>query len=783
LFKYCYKGHDCAIIEFSTNNNTRTELTDKSEANTDVLDYDEIKHYEDTRYLSAQEAMYRLNEYEMNELSHTIYRLAVHNENEQYVYFNEGSENQVLNKNNETTLTAWFKLNQEDNDANQYLYTEIPKHYVFNKKEKKWNIRKKLRKPILVRMYLVNIQQRERFFIRLLLLTVRGAKSFQDLRTYQNVTYLTFFEAAKARNLISTDEEWDKCLKESSTYMFPKAMCELFAYICVFHNPINAYELYEKYKQHFYYPNMNEVEGEKYCLSIINQIVILHGYSLSNFNLPDVDDEDYTLAECEMNNDQNINVVDDLEEKINSLTDAQRIIFNTVINALNGKNKIKCIFIDGPGGSGKSYLLNLLISYCNKHKKNVLADAWTGIAANLLKEGKTVHTTFKLPLNVNETSSCNIKPNSPYSRKIKDVQLLIWDEISMAKKHAFEAIEKCLVDLSDSNEVFGGKVVVVSGDFRQTLPIARFGNRVLIIENCVKSSKLWQNFECMSLKQNKRISENDNEFKSWLLNVGNGNFLTKYERDNEIIKIPKTFISNGNIIDEIFGNLIDPQDQSFYDSVILAPRNVDVIEINNEILNRIPGPHTEYLSIDTAENDNNENLANIIPIEFLNSLTPNGLPQHKLKFKKGSIIMLLRNLNLNNGLCNGTRLIIEQLQEYTILAKIITGNESGSHVIIPRINLSPSPEEIPFRMTRRQFPIRLAHAMTINKSQGQSFKKVGVYLTTPVFSHGQLYVALSRVMSKNNLKICIPVKTVKNIKKTDEGIDIYTKNIVYTEIL
>lgn len=185
----------------------------------------------------------------------------------------------------------------------------------------------------------------------------------------------------------------------------------------------------------------------------------------------------------------------------------------------------------------------------------------------------------------------------------------------------------------------------------------------------------------MSLKQNNRISENDNEFKSWLLNVGNGNFLTKYERDNEIIKIPKTIISNGNIVDEIFWNLIDPHDQSFYDSVILAPRNVDVIEINNEFLNRIPGSHTEYLSIDIAENDNNENLANIIPVEFLNSLTPNGLSQDKLKFKKGSIIMLLRNLNLNNGLCNGTRLIIEQLQEYTILAKIITGNENGSHVI------------------------------------------------------------------------------------------------------
>jgi ATP-dependent DNA helicase PIF1 len=80
-------------------------------------------------------------------------------------------------------------------------------------------------------MFLVNAQQRERFFIRLLLLSVRGAKSFEDLRTYNNIIYPSFFEAAKARNLISTDEEWDNCLQVSSTYIFPKAMCELFAYI------------------------------------------------------------------------------------------------------------------------------------------------------------------------------------------------------------------------------------------------------------------------------------------------------------------------------------------------------------------------------------------------------------------------------------------------------------------------------------------------------------------------------------------------------------------------
>ena len=129
------------------------------------------------------------------------------------------------------------------------------------------------------------------------------------------------------------------------------------------------------------------------------------------------------------------------------------------------------------------------------------------------------------------------------------------------------------------------------------------------------------------------------------------------------------------------------------------------------------------------------------------------------------------------------------MKEFTIMAEIISGNKSGEIVLLPRIDLSPTNEEIPFKMTRRQFPVRLGCAMTINKSQGQSFDKVGIHLSSPVFSHGQLYVALSRVTNKNNLKILVTNNAKENIlnsykknKKTNE-IEVYTKNIVFTEIL
>ena len=133
--------------------------------------------------------------------------------------------------------------------------------------------------------------------------------------------------------------------------------------------------------------------------------------------------------------------------------------------------------------------------------------------------------------------------------------------------------------------------------------------------------------------------------------------------------------------------------------------------------------------------------------------------------------MLLRNINPEKGLCNGTRLIIRRIGQYVLQVSVPGANGGQQLELIPRFTLSTLPNGFPFILTRKQFPIKVCFAMTINKSQGQSLRTVGVDLRSSVFSHGQLYVALSRVTSAAGLKVLLPERTHT------------TLNVVYPEIL
>ena len=204
--------------------------------------------------------------------------------------------------------------------------------------------------------------------------------------------------------------------------------------------------------------------------------------------------------------------------------------------------------------------------------------------------------------------------------------------------------------------------------------------------------------------------------------------------------------------------------------IILAPTNREVDAINNLMQESLPDSGIKLSSADTLGNPEDAFRFNS---EYLHTLKPNGFPQHMLNLKPGMPLMLLRNINPRQGLCNGTRLIFDKCLDNKLLQCRIA--ETGRVVLIPRITFIPKAKEYPFEWQRRQFPVRPSFAISINKSQGQTLKFVGVWLRGQVFTHGQLYVACSRVCSPSNLRFAL---------QKVPGKEVFTAtNIVFKEIL
>ncbi|KAH9545185.1 hypothetical protein CY35_12G035600 [Sphagnum magellanicum] len=218
-------------------------------------------------------------------------------------------------------------------------------------------------------------------------------------------------------------------------------------------------------------------------------------------------------------------------------------------------------------------------------------------------------------------------------------------------------------------------------------------------------------------------SEEQREFAKWVLNVGDGSLpaIAREEGvDPDWIKIPSHMRLPAE--DCSLRGLI----RTIYpDHRIVAPKNTDVDEVNNAILESLSEKSHTYLSANSlTPTEEGASVAirvsmdSLYPVEFLDILQFSGIANHELEFKVGVPILLLHNLNQSIRLCNGTRLIVKKLGQRVIETEIIIGNNVGKRVFIPRIIMSPSGTDWPFVLRCRQFPVRVAFAITINKSQG-----------------------------------------------------------------
>nr|GEU55007.1 hypothetical protein [Tanacetum cinerariifolium] len=260
------------------------------------------------------------------------------------------------------------------------------------------------------------------------------------------------------------------------------------------------------------------------------------------------------------------------------------------------------------------------------------------------------------------------------------------------------------------------------------------------------------------------------EFGYWILKMGDGR-LGGPNDGEATVDIPDDILVSDNVdpiaslIEFVYPLLLDNlQDTAFFqERAILAPTHEVIGVINDRLLSQISGEEVVYYSSDSiceSEGVDNTYTESLYSPKVLCGLKLSGIPNHILALKVGAPVMLLRNINQTAGLCNGTRLRILKLGEHVIEAQIMTGTNVRHTTIIPRLKLSPSHKRLPLKINRRQFPLAVCFAMTINKSQGQSLSNVVIFLPNPVFTHGQFYVVVSRVKSRKGLKVLINLQTI-----------------------
>ncbi|KAM0826906.1 hypothetical protein ACQ4PT_068551 [Festuca glaucescens] len=816
LFKYLAKGPDKARARLYSTRDTE---------NSQNVGRDEIDEYVKCRYLSTCEACWRTFSYDIHGRDPSVERLTVHMPDMNRIIYrpNERLTNIVDNPLRYCTmLTEWFVANQLYEDARQLTYLEFPSMWLWDKQQKLWRrrVRKKNLSPKIGRIYHVHPTCGELYFLRMLLTTVAGATSFTDLKSYRGVVYDTFKEACQARGLVGDDNEWFLLFDEAIHWASSLQLRHLFVTVLMFCGVSDGNKLLDKFWTYMTddiafrisssLPNPRQViRPECLYVQLLQDLAVLfgrNGYSLTSFNISTDSLRSGMLFGNrllleEMQYDKSSLKVESLS-LCKQLNEDQRSIYDQILHTIS-QPVGKVFFVSGHGGTGKTFLWRAIITTLRANDHIVLAVASSGVASLLLPGGRTAHSRFRIPIDIDEQSMCNVSRGTNLAELIQKSTLILWDEAPMTQRRCFEAVDRSLKDIlsaDDSSRAdlpFGGKTVVLGGDFRQVLPVIEGGSRGDVIDSSLIRSPLWDQVTVLKLRMNMRLSnphiseEQSREltsFADWVLAVGDGT-VPMTTREGEAspswICIPNdvALLSDadpkGTIIDAIYESFAQNYNDPAYlgSRAIVCPTNSNTDDINDIVLSKVPGDVTHFDSCDTIcqSMDHVADADLLYSPEFLHGIELSNFPHHRISLKIGVPIMLLRNINQSIGLCNGTRLMVTRLGEWVLEAEIMTGIGKGERVCIPRVILNAPSTRWPFTLQRRQYPIRLCYAMTINKSQGQTLNTVGVYLPKPVFSHGQFYVAISRVTSKTGLKILA--------LDEDGNPCTQTRNIVYREVL
>ncbi|GKB18818.1 DNA helicase [Tanacetum coccineum] len=590
LFKYISKGPDRILRKIEKS--VEDASTSTSERHIQV---DEI-NYLDGHFICPFEACWRNFEYPIHRREPAVQILNVHFENMQRVNFCERDRLDVIvnmSDKKKTTLTEWYAYNNEYTDGRHLTYLDFHSEF-------------------------------------------KGCKSPIEVRTVNGQILPTYRAACEALGLLGDDREWDIALEESAVSASSAQLRTLFAQILIYCDVSDPPKLWRKHWEAMqddipakisettgilnYHVNTPELQD--HILYELETILNGFGKSVKEFGLPSPSERLLKdLKNKLLMEEKNYNCDTLMQETalfVPKLNQDQKEIYNLIINA-SEESRQELLFVYGHGGTGKTFLWKTIISSLRSQGKIVLAVASSGIASLILPAGRTAHSRFKLPLELTDESVCHAKKHSQLGNLLVETNLIIWDEAPMNDKRCFEALDKTLRDLMNAPEtLFGGKTIILGGDFQQTLPVKKGAAKQELTMN-----GNWHTQTEYEASQAEADKDN-NEDTFW-------------------ITVPQQYCINPNAV-------------------------------NATILSSIEGVTKTYLSRDEAIPMGRETSETdmLYPMEYLNTITFPGFPPHELQLKVGSPIMLLRNVNLSGGLCNGTRMIVISLMSRSFIPMSVT---------------------------------------------------------------------------------------------------------------
>ncbi|RCV30458.1 hypothetical protein SETIT_6G096600v2 [Setaria italica] len=561
LFKYIYKGHDRASVAVR-------EAGKKD----DKGNIDEITQY--------REGLLELHLPDMH-------MVTFHKQDKiERVVKHPGAD--------ESMLTSYFAYNRVHEEARGILYHDFPEHFTWesNAQNKNFLPRKPGKLPYMdhgittqrtdaedveshrgsevdqrsrthsrshrrraAPQKLVHVQQdRPRAAARRGSSACCRCNTSKHLRTVNGVLLPLFQEAMERRGLIEEDNTLYECLTENSLSQMPSSLCRLFTTILVF-------------------CELNDVFGlvEQMVLIDIKNMLRSMGKDIRTFPLPEIDDtyDDATSIPHEI-----------FEEASNDQNLQDRDAYNDIMSKVDTEQD-GLFFVDGPGGTGKTFLYKALLGTLHNQNKLAIATTTSGVAAYIMPSGRTTHSRFKIPLTLEDGGCCSFTK----------------------QRQAVEALDNSLCDIMGRSKLsFGRKTAVFGGDFKQSFLFVQKGSRAQIVDASLRRSDLLEFMRHLKLVRNMR-AQSDSWFADYLLRIGGGT--KEVNRDGDV-RLPD-----------------------------------DIYNINMKMIGMFQGGEIVYHSFDSTINE----LHNYYPSEFLNTLTLNGLPPHLLKLKIGCLVILLRLYN------------------------------------------------------------------------------------------------------------------------------------------